>query len=93
MVAYRTYSAKPLDKHGDFPVRPALNETLKAAELDDVQSSLRNFIVFVEQNGDLAVSLDSGYGFYYYSFAFTHFIAPIFLATENTEDTEKNLKS
>jgi hypothetical protein len=76
MVAYRTDAAKPLDKHGNFPVRPALNETLKSAELDNVQPSLSNLIVFVKQNGDFAVSLNSGYRFYYYSFVCTHFIAP-----------------
>jgi hypothetical protein len=45
---------------------PALNETLKAAEFDDVKAALADAIVLVEQNGDLAVALNAGDGLDYY---------------------------
>ncbi len=59
-MADRTDAAEPL--HGDrhLPVGPALDESLEAAKLDDVQPRLLHVIVFVEQNADLAVSFDAG---------------------------------
>jgi len=56
MVAYRTDAAQPLHHHRHFPVRPALDEFLEAAELDDMQPHLVNLVVVVQQQCDLAVS-------------------------------------
>jgi hypothetical protein len=45
------------DRH--FPVRPALDELLEAAELDDVQAHLMHLVLVVEQHGHLAVAFDA----------------------------------
>ena len=62
MVAHRADAAQPLHHHRQFPVGPALDEALEAAELDDVQPHLVHAVVGVEQDGDLAVPLDAGHG-------------------------------
>ena len=58
-VAHRADAAEPL--HGDrhFPVRPAFDENLEAAKLDNVEPHLMDPVLLVEQDGDLAVSLDA----------------------------------
>ena len=59
-VAHRTDAAQALHRDRHFPVRPAPDERLEAAELDDVQPDLMNPIVVVEQDRHLAVALDAG---------------------------------
>jgi hypothetical protein len=48
-----------LDHHGDFPIRPPLDEPLEASKLDDVQAHLVDLAVGVEQEGDFAVAFDA----------------------------------
>jgi hypothetical protein len=59
MVRHRADAAQPLHHHRHFPVRPTLDELLEAAEFDDVQAHLLHLIVLVEQQGNLAVPLDT----------------------------------
>ena len=61
VVAHRTDAAQALHHDRHLPVRPALDEFLEAAEFDDVQAHLVHVIVFIEQQGDLAVTLDAGH--------------------------------
>jgi hypothetical protein len=70
MMANRANTAKPLHKYRNFPERPAFDESLKASELDNVQTSLLDYVFLVKQNRDFAVSFDAGYGLYYYSSQF-----------------------
>ena len=60
MMADRADAAQPLHHDRNFPVRPALDEGLEAAELDDVQADLMDPVVLVEQDRDLAVAFDAG---------------------------------
>ncbi len=64
VVAHRADAAEPLDEDRRLPVGAALDEPLEAAELDDVEPRLGDLAVVVELDGDLAVALDSGDGFY-----------------------------
>jgi len=66
MMAHRTYSAKSLNEHGNFPVRSSLNESLETAELDYVKPCLFYTAIFIDMNRNLSMSLDSGYGLYDY---------------------------
>jgi HAMP domain-containing protein len=59
VVAHRADAAQPLHHHRHFPVRPALDELLERAELDDVQARLLDVVVLVHQQRDLAVALDA----------------------------------
>ena len=61
MVRYRADAAQALHHHRHFPVGPALDEFLEAAEFDDVQADLVYLVVFVQQQRDLAVALDAGH--------------------------------
>ena len=61
VVADRADAAQALDQHRHFPERPALDEALEAAELDDVQAGLLHLVLLVEQDRDLAVPLDAGH--------------------------------
>ena len=58
-VADRADAAQPL--HGDrhLPVRPALDEDLEAAELDDMEPDLVDPVLLVEQDRHLSVALDA----------------------------------
>ena len=58
-MRHRANATQALDHDRDFPIRPALDEFLEAAELDDVQAHLVHPVLLVEQNGDLAVALDA----------------------------------
>jgi hypothetical protein len=60
VVADRADAAQPLHHHRHFPVGPALDELLEAAELDDVQPRLLDDAVLVQQQRHLAVALDPG---------------------------------
>jgi hypothetical protein len=60
VVAHRADAAEPLHRDRHLPVRPALDEALEAAELDDVQPGLLHLAALVEQDRDLAVTLDTG---------------------------------
>jgi len=62
VVRDRADAAQTLHHHRHFPVRPALDEALEAAELDDMQAHLMHLVVLVEQDGDLAVALDARHG-------------------------------
>ena len=48
-----------LDHDRHFPVGPALDEFLEAAEFDDMQAHLMHFVLVVGEDGLLAVALDS----------------------------------
>ena len=50
----------PLDEHGQFPVGPALDKPLEAAELHDVEAGPLDLTRFVEQNGDFSVPFYAG---------------------------------
>jgi hypothetical protein len=56
--------AQPLNQHGGFPIRPALDETFKAPELDNVKPGSSNLILIIQVNGHLSVTLNSGDRFY-----------------------------
>jgi hypothetical protein len=56
-MANRADAAEALHGDRNFPVRPALDEGLKAAELDDVEADLMNSVPLVEENRHLAVPL------------------------------------
>ena len=58
----RADAAQALHHHRQFPVGPALDELLEAAEFDDVQAGLLDAVMVVLQQGDLAVPLDPGQG-------------------------------
>ena len=59
VVAHRADAAQALHHHRHFPVRPALDELLERAELDDVEPRLLDVAVLVHQQRDLAVPLDA----------------------------------
>ena len=59
-VADRADAAEPLHRDRHLPVRPALDEDLEAAKLDDVQPDLMDAVLVVEQDRHLAVALDAG---------------------------------
>ena len=59
-VADRTDAAEALHRDRHLPVRPALDEDLEAAELDDVEPDLMNPVLLVEEDRHLAVPLDAG---------------------------------
>ena len=61
VVAHRADAAQPLHQDRHLPEGAALDEALEAAELDDVQAGLLHLALLVEQDGDLAVSLDAGH--------------------------------
>jgi hypothetical protein len=44
VVRHRADAAQPLHHHRHFPVRPALDELLEAAEFDDVQAHLLHLL-------------------------------------------------
>ncbi len=60
MVADRADAAQSLDDDRDLPVHPALDESLEAAELDDVEPGLLDLAGLVQADGDLAVALHPG---------------------------------
>ena len=60
MMAHRTDSAQALHQHRELPERATLDEALETPELDDVQPGAQYAMVVVEEDGDLAVSLDPG---------------------------------
>jgi hypothetical protein len=62
VVADRADAAEPLDEDGRFPIGPALDEALEAAELDDVETGLGHPAGVIQPDGDLAVSFDPGDG-------------------------------
>jgi hypothetical protein len=59
MVRDRTDAAQALHHDRYLPERTALDKLFKAAEFDDVQAHLTNVIVFVEKQGDLAMTFDA----------------------------------
>ena len=61
VMAYRADAAQALDDDRHLPVQPPVDETLEAAELDDVQPRLVHLVVAVEVNCHLAVSFDAGH--------------------------------
>ena len=61
MVRYRADAAQALHHDRHLPVRPALDELLEAAELDDMQAHLMHLVLLVEQDGHLAVTFDARY--------------------------------
>jgi hypothetical protein len=58
VVRHRADAAQALHHHRHFPVGPALDELLEAAELDDVQPHLLHAVVRVEQDRHLAMAFD-----------------------------------
>ncbi len=62
VVTHGADAAQALHHHRQLPVRAALHELLEAAELDDVQAHLMHAVVGVEQDRDLAVTLDARHG-------------------------------
>ena len=60
VVADRADAAQTLHQHRHFPERAALDEAFETPELDDVQAGAQTRLAFVEEDGDLAVSLDAG---------------------------------
>ena len=61
VVADGADSAQPLDDHRHFPIRPAQDEPLEAAELDDVQPRFLHLVVLVHEDRHLAVAFDAGH--------------------------------
>jgi hypothetical protein len=59
VVRHRADAAQPLHHHRHFPVRPAADELLEAAELDDVQPRLLHAVVLVQQQRHLAMAFDA----------------------------------
>jgi hypothetical protein len=59
VVRHRADAAQALHHHRHFPVRPAFDELLEAAELDDVQPHLLHAVGVVEQDRHLAVAFDA----------------------------------
>ena len=59
LVRDRADAAQALHHHRHFPIGSALDEFLEATELDDVQPRLLHAVVFVQQQGDLAMALDA----------------------------------
>jgi hypothetical protein len=59
VVRDRADAAQALHHHRHFPVGPADDELLEAAELDDVQPHLLQALLVVEQQRDLAVAFDA----------------------------------
>ena len=59
MVRYRADAAQPLHHHRHFPIRPALDELLETTEFHDVQARLLDVILFIQQQGDLAVAFNA----------------------------------
>ena len=59
-VADRADAAQTLHRDRNLPVRPAADEDLEAAKLDDVQPDLMDAILVVEKDRHLAVALDPG---------------------------------
>ena len=58
-MRHRANAAQTLHHHRDFPVRPAFDEFLEAAEFDDMQTHLLHALLIVEQDRDLAVAFDT----------------------------------
>ena len=61
VVRHRADTTKALHEHWNLPIGTALDKALEASELDDVQASLGNLFVVVEQDGHFAVTLYAGY--------------------------------
>src|SRR5450756_249180 len=59
LMADRADSAQALHDERHFPVGAALDEFLKAAELDDVEARLMDMIFIIQQQRDLAMPLDA----------------------------------
>jgi hypothetical protein len=59
LVADRTNSAQTLNEERHFPVGTPLNEFLKTAEFDDVETRFMDMIIRIEHQRDLAVPLDA----------------------------------
>ena len=59
VVADGADPAEALHEDRHLPVGPALDEALEAPKLDDVQAHLLNPVVVVEEDGHLAVTLDT----------------------------------
>ena len=59
LVRHRTDAAQALHNLRNFPIGPALDELLEAAELDDVQPRLLHAVLLVEQQGHLAMAFDA----------------------------------
>ena len=59
VVRYRTDAAQALHHHRYFPVGPAFDELLEAAELDDVQPHLLHMVLRIEQDRHLAMAFDA----------------------------------
>ena len=57
-VADRANAAQTLYDDGHLPVRPAPDEDLEAAKLDDVEPDLMDPVLLVEEDAHLSVSLD-----------------------------------
>ena len=60
MVRYRADATQTLHQNRHFPIRAAFDELFKATEFNDVQAHLMHLVVIVQQDGDLAVTLDAG---------------------------------
>jgi hypothetical protein len=52
-------ATEALHRDRNFPIGPPLDENLETTELDNMQAHLMHLIMIVEQNGHLAVALDS----------------------------------
>jgi hypothetical protein len=59
-MAYRADTAEALHQYGDFGIRSTLDEFLKAAEFDNMKARLMHPVILIQQQGDLAVTFDSG---------------------------------
>ena len=58
-MADRADAAQALHRDRNLPVRPASDEDLEAAELDDMEPDLMNPVLLVEEDRHFAVSLDA----------------------------------
>ena len=59
LVRHRADAAQPLHHDRRFPIGASLNEFLEAAKFDDVQTRLMNTAIVVQQQSDLAMTLDA----------------------------------
>ena len=59
LVADRADAAQALHEERHFPVRAALDEFLKTAELDDMEARFDDVVVIVDQQRDFAVPFDT----------------------------------
>jgi hypothetical protein len=64
VVAYGTNAAEALHQYWSFPVGPALDESFKSPELNNVEATLGNFALLINVYCDFPVSFNPGNGLY-----------------------------